>query len=86
MSPDAKRSSMNGLYGALRQATTTPRWVVKAYVSARFNGGDRTEACAHAHFGVPMARLGPGGREAVLGWVNAMADAELARGAIGRAA
>lgn len=81
MSPDtSRRSAMNGLYADLRKATSVPRWIVKAYVAARFGGADRTEACARAHFGYGLSGLGPGGREAVLGWVNAMADAELVRG------
>jgi hypothetical protein len=78
MTDHAKRAAMNGLYADLRRRTAVPRWVVKAYVAASFSQADRSDACARAHFGVPMAGLGSGGRECVLAWVAALAQAALA--------
>lgn len=80
-----RAGAMNALYADLRRATAyagaaPPRWVVKAYVTAAFARTDRAHAVALAHFGVGVDGLGAGGRQCVRGWVQALADAEAARG------
>lgn len=67
---DAKRAQMNALYGRLRRETGLGRWLCKAYVAATFTGADPAEACAQAHFALPLSGLGPGGIEAARSWVK----------------